>query len=76
MVSAGALRPREAVVPELRIGRVLGLAWCCTVDADGVERNVAFGLTRRRAQQRCNRRHDRRTVTGLDRAVESPPRSV
>jgi hypothetical protein len=48
-------------MPGFNCGRLLGLAWCCTVDEHGVERDVAFGWTRDQARRRCLRRRLRRT---------------
>ena len=31
----------------LRNGRWLGLTWCCTVDTNGAEHDLAFGWTHR-----------------------------
>jgi hypothetical protein len=40
---------------------MLGVAWCCTVDQHGIERDVAFGWTREQARHRCLRKAQRRT---------------
>jgi len=53
----------EATMPGVTNGRWLGLAWCCTVDGRGIERDVAFGWTRQQAQRRCLRKLHRRTNT-------------
>jgi len=50
-------------------GRWLGLAWCCTVDGHGIERDVAFGWTRQQAQRRCLRKLHRRTNTATPGVV-------
>lgn len=52
---AGATRAE----PPLREGQLFGISWCCTLDADGQESNVAFGLTRNGARVRCMRNFSR-----------------
>jgi len=43
-------------------GRLLGVAWCCTVDEHGVEHDVAFGATSGQAYRRCLRKRQRRSM--------------
>jgi hypothetical protein len=52
---------RATTMPGFKSGRLLGMAWCCTIDEHGVERDVAFGWTRDQARRRCLRRGQRRT---------------
>jgi hypothetical protein len=48
----------------LSYGRLLGLAWCCTVEERGAERALAYGWTPHQARRRCVRKlHNRTTVT-------------
>jgi hypothetical protein len=56
-------------MPGVTNGRWLGLAWCCTVDGRGIERDVAFGWTRQHAQRRCLRKLHRRTNTATPGVV-------
>ncbi len=46
-----------------RNGRWLGLTWCCTVDTNGAEHDLAFGWTHQQAQKRCMHKFHRRTTT-------------
>jgi hypothetical protein len=46
-------------------GRLLGVAWCCTVDEHGVEHDVAFGWTSRQAHRRCVRKQRQRSISPL-----------
>jgi hypothetical protein len=50
-------------MPGLNHGRLWGVAWCCTVDDRGGERDVAFGWTRRQARRRCLHKLRMRTAT-------------
>ena len=44
---------KEATMRGLNHGRLMGVAWCCTVDERGAEHDVAFGWTRQQAERRC-----------------------
>jgi hypothetical protein len=46
-------------------GRLLGVAWCCTVDERGDEHDVAFGWTTGQAHRRCRRKQQQRSVAPL-----------
>jgi hypothetical protein len=46
-------------------GRLLGVAWCCTVDEHGVEHDVAFGWTSGQAHRRCVRKQHQRLTASL-----------
>lgn len=55
-------------MPGLNHGRLLGVAWCCTVDESGAEHDVAFGWTQEHARRRCLHKLEQRTAQAAPRS--------